>query len=136
MQPKCIHFSTVFSASLRSEARTHCVCVPCIPSAIIQQAYGASLCVLGHDATNITAWVRLGDACWEVRRWQLAQLCYKAALKLQDDPLVQVSVSYAQHALLAPYKASACVNWLEITCFLGGLEGFWQVSAKWTSRPG
>jgi hypothetical protein len=36
--------------------------------------------------------------CREVCRWQLAQLCYKAALKLQDDPLVQVSEQHGQHA--------------------------------------
>ena len=28
--------------------------------------------------------------CRDVSRWQLAQLCYQTALKLQEDPAVQV----------------------------------------------
>lgn len=38
-------------------------CLPgCRVDAATQQAHNAALCALAHDATNIKAWVRLGDA--------------------------------------------------------------------------
>lgn len=55
----------------------------------VNEAVNAAMSALGHDATNVRAWARLGEAFSEVGRWQLAQLSYQAALQLQADPAVQ-----------------------------------------------
>jgi cytochrome c-type biogenesis protein CcmH/NrfG len=46
------------------------------------QAYDVARSGLAHEPVNSKAWVRLGDACREAGRWQLAALSYKAALEL------------------------------------------------------
>lgn len=40
--------------------------------------------------------------CRDVSRWQLAQLCYQTALKLQQDPAVQVTPTDAVQGPEAP----------------------------------
>jgi hypothetical protein len=59
--------------------------------------------------------------CRGVCRWQLAQLCYKAALKLQDDPLVQVREQHGQHASTPLQAYIICNSTAErLTVMLGG----------------
>lgn len=57
------------------------------------QAYDVARSGLAHEPSNSKAWVRLGDACREAGRWQLAALSYRAALDLGSGGDADVQVS-------------------------------------------
>jgi len=60
--------------------------------------------------------------CRDVSRWQLAQLCYQTALKLQKDPAVQVKPTDAAQSPAAPAPTEFRTTYMAVITLSASLQ--------------
>ncbi|WIA39191.1 hypothetical protein OEZ86_005316 [Tetradesmus obliquus] len=91
----------------------------------VNEAYDVARSGLAHEPSNSKAWVRLGDACREAGRWQLAALSYRAALDLgssgdadvqarHEDAASHLQRTWSWEEVPPPWDVPGQAAWLKV----------------------